>query len=334
MSRWPGWGVLPKRVTAAIPTVEVEEACRRGFDGPRPDRRDQTMTHTSEEVLSASGGLNRAQRDYWETDGPLQYQQFSDTNEALLGPAGEAMLDAAQLRPGERVLDVGCGFGTSTLQAADRVAPSGRVVGVDISAAMLQTARQRIAAEGVDNVELLHADTQTYPFETGSFDVVISRFGMMFFEDPQAAFANLARALRPEGRLVFVCPQDPLKSQWVVVAFGAAVAALGRAPDLGAPGAPGPFAFADGDRLTQLLMGGGFRDVLLQTLTQPVRIGRTIGEAVNFILSLPESKRLFAGAPQDTIDAAATALYSGFAPYAGGQGVMMDATAWLVTAHR
>jgi len=130
------------------------------------------MTHTSEEVLSASGEVNRAQRDYWETDGPLQYQQFGDTNEALLGPPGEAMLDA---------------------------------------------------------------------------------------------------------------------------------------PDLGAPGAPGPFAFADGDRLTQLLAGGGFRDVRLETLTQPFRIGRTVGEAVNFILSLRESKRLFAGAPQDTIDAAATA---------------------------
>jgi SAM-dependent methyltransferase len=208
------------------------------------------------------------------------------------------------------------------------------VVGVDISAAMLQTARQRIAAEGVDNVELLHADAQTYPFETGSFDVVISRFGMMFFEDPQAAFANLARALRPEGRLVFVCPQDPLKSQWVVVAFGAAVAAFGRAPDLGAPGAPGPFAFADGGRLAQLLAEGGFRDVRLETLTQPFRIGRTIGEAVNFILSLPESKRLFAGAPQDTIDAAATALHAGFAPHAAEQGVVTEATAWLVTAHR
>ncbi|MET0923235.1 MAG: class I SAM-dependent methyltransferase [Xanthobacteraceae bacterium] len=293
------------------------------------------MTQTREEMLlGGGGGINRAQRDYWETDGPRQYQQFGDTNEALLAPAGQAMLDAAQLRPGERVLDVGCGFGTSTLGAAERVAPSGRVVGVDISAAMLQPARQRIAAERVDNVELLHADAQAYAFETESFDVVISRFGMMFFEDPEAAFANLARALRAGGRLVFVCPQDPLKSEWVAVAFGAAVAALGRAPDLGAPGAPGPFAFADGDRLTQLLTGGGFGDVRLETLTRPFRIGRTIGDAVNFILSLPESKQLFAGAPQDTVDAAATALHAGFAPYAGQQGVVMDATAWLVTAHR
>ena len=112
------------------------------------------MTQTTDEVLPAGGGVNRGQRDYWETDGPRQYQQFGDTNEALLAPAGQAMLDAAQLRPGERVLDVGCGFGTSTLEAAERAAPSGRVVGVDISAAMLQPAWQRIAAAGVDNVEL------------------------------------------------------------------------------------------------------------------------------------------------------------------------------------
>jgi SAM-dependent methyltransferase len=298
------------------------------------DGKDQTMTRTRDETLPVGGGVNRAQQDYWETDGPRQYQQFGDTNEALLAPAGQAMLDAAKLRPGERVLDVGCGFGASTLEAAERVAPSGRVVGVDISAGMLQPARERIAAAGADNIELLHADAQAYAFEAGSFDAVISRFGMMFFEDPQAAFANLARALRAGGRLVFVCPQDPLKNQWVVVALDAAAAALGRAPDLGAPGAPGPFAFADGDRLTQLLTGGGFRDVRLETLTRPFRIGQTINDAVNFILSLPQSKQLFASAPQDTVDAAATALHAGFAPYARPQGVVMDATAWLVTAHR
>jgi SAM-dependent methyltransferase len=304
-----------------------------GSDEPRRDGKDDAMTQTRDEVL-AGGGINRAQRDYWETDGPRQYQQFGDTNEALIGPFGQAMLDAAQLRPGERVLDVGCGFGTSTLEAVARVAPSGRVVGVDISAAMLQPARQRIASAGVDNVEFLQADAQAYAFETGSFDVVISRFGMMFFEDPQAAFANLSRAVRAGGRLVFVCPQDPLQSQWVVVAFRAAVAALGRAPDFGDPGAPGPFALADGDRLNQLLAGAGLRNVRLETITRPVRLGRNVGDAANFILSLPESKQLCAGAPPDSVDAAATALRAGFAPYARQQGVVMDATAWLVTAHR
>jgi SAM-dependent methyltransferase len=197
--------------------------------------------------------------------------------------------NAVLLQPGERVLDVGCGYGTSTLEAAKRVAPSGRVVGVDISAAMLEPARQRVAAGGVDNVELLQADAQVHPFEPASFDVVISRFGIMFFDDPQAGFGNLARALRPGGRLVFVCPQDPLKSEWVRIAFGAAVAALGRAPDLGPPGAPGPFALADGDRLARLLTAAGLRDVALEAVTRPVRIGRDIDHTVGFVMSLPRA---------------------------------------------
>ena len=129
-----------------------------------------------------------------------------------------------------------------------------------------------------------------------------------------------------------MCPQDPLKSQWVVVAFGAAVAALGRAPDLGAPGAPGPFAFADGDRLTQLLADGGRA---CGWRPSPSRFASAApSERLSTSSVLTGEQAAVRGRPQDTIDAAATALYAGFAPYAGEQGVMMDATAWLVTAHR
>ena len=143
MSRWPGWGVLPGRVTAAIPTVEVEQPwpARLRRAAPREKGSDDDTHQRGVAVGQWRGQPGSA--GLLETDGPLQYQQLGDTNEALLGLAGEAMLDAAQLRPGERVLDVGCGFGTSTLEAAERVAPSGRVVGVDISAAMLQRARQQ-----------------------------------------------------------------------------------------------------------------------------------------------------------------------------------------------
>jgi SAM-dependent methyltransferase len=292
------------------------------------------MAHVSGHLLRESDEVNREQREYWATEGPRQYQEYGETNEALLAPFGQAMLDAAQLQPGERVLDVGCGYGTSTLEAAEGVAPSGRVVGIDISAAMLEPAHQRVAAAGVDNVALLQADAQVHPFEPASFDVVISRFGMMFFDDPQAAFGNLARALRPGGRLVFVCPQDPLKSEWVRIAFGAAVAALGRAPDLGPAGAPGPFALADGDRLAGLLTAAGFRDVAMEAVTRPVRIGRDIDHTVGFVMSLPQSQQLFAGAPQDVVGAAVAALHGAFAPYAGSNGVVMDSTVWLVSARR
>jgi len=152
------------------------------------------MTRASDDLMPTSDEVNRAQREYWADEGPRQYQDYGETNEALFAPFGQAMLDVARLQPSEWVLDVGCGYGTSTIEGAERVAPSGRVVGVDISAAMLEPAHRRVADAGLDNVELLQADAQVHPFNAGSFDAVISRFGMMFFENPEAAFANLARA--------------------------------------------------------------------------------------------------------------------------------------------
>jgi SAM-dependent methyltransferase len=292
------------------------------------------MTHASERLRPTGDQVNRAQRDYWDDAGARQYREFGDTNEALIAPFGQAMHDAARLQPGERVLDVGCGSGTSTLEAAERVAPSGRVVGVDISAAMLEPARRRVAATGSDLIDLLQADAQVHRFEVGSFDVVISRFGLMFFDDPVAALANLAGALRPGGRLCFVCPQDPLKSEWVAVALGAAVATLGRAPDLGAPSAAGAFAFADGDHLTRLLTAAGFKEVRLETITRPVCLGRTTDDTASFVMSLPESKSLFTGASTATVEGAFAAIRAAFAPYLGSHGVVADATAWLVSANR
>jgi len=292
------------------------------------------MTKPSEQLLLASEEVNRAQRERWTNEGPRQYQEYGLTIEAGFAPFGRAMFDAARLRPGERVLDVGCGFGTTTIEAADCVAPSGRVLGVDISAAMLEPARQRVAAAGIGNIGLLEADAQVHPFDVGAFDVVISRFGLMFFEDPDVAFANLARALRPGGRLVFVCWPDPMKSEWVAVALGVAVAQVGRPPDLGPPGAPGTFAFADGDRLTRLLDGAGFRDVGLEAVIRPLCIGRDVDDAAGYIMSMPESHQLFAGEPDGVVAAALDALRAAFAPYAGPHGVVMDGTAWLASARR
>lgn len=282
------------------------------------------MTQTDE--------VNREQREYWTGQGVDQWQRQGQWWERMFAPFGQAMLDAAALRPGEQVLDVGCGWGTTAVAAAGQVGPAGAVVGVDISPQMLATARRRAA--GVDGLTWLEADAQVHPFEPASYDVVISRFGAMLFDDPQAAFANLHRALRPGGRMVFVSWQDPTKCEWIAVAVGAAVPLVGRPPDLGEPGAPGPFAFADGERLRGLIAAGGFDDVTLEPVLRPQRVGDDLDEAVAAVLALPETSQLLAGAPEGTAAAVTAALREAFTPYAGGRGVVMASTAWLVSARR
>jgi ubiquinone/menaquinone biosynthesis C-methylase UbiE len=297
------------------------------------ERKEPAMRHPGT-LHTTTAEANASEREFWSAQGAQQYDAHDETNNALMAPFGAAMFDEARLQPGEDVLDVGCGHGMSTVEAAEAVAPNGRVVGIDISPAMLEPARQRVANAGLDNVELVEGDAQVYPFEAESFDVVISRFGLMFFDDAEAAFANLARALRSGGRLAFVCPRDPLSSEWVKVALGAAVQATGRPPDLGAPGAPGPFSLADKDRIVHLLKPAGFTDLAFDELVRPVRLGRTVEDATAYILSLPQSQELFAGAPQQTMQAAAAALRTAFAPYTGTHGVVLDSSGWLVLARR
>jgi len=291
------------------------------------------MTEQREELQHVTGEPNRAQRELWSDDGLRQYLQHRDRWQQIWRPFGAAMFDRAALQPGQHVLDVGCGDGVTSVEAARLVAPSGAVVGVDISAPLLDLARRGVDTAGVDNVQFLEDDAQTHPFVDESFDLVISRFGVTFFADPQAAFANLLRSLRPAGRLVLVCWQEPTKLEWAALAIGAAAAHLGP-PDFGPPGALGPFAMADGPRLRALLDGAGFRDVTVEPVTRPHRVGADVDDVVSFITSLDETRALFAGKPQDRVAAAVQGIKQALAPYAGPQGVVTDGTAWLVSAHR
>ena len=283
--------------------------------------------------MTDPGMTNLEQREYWAQEGK-QWVREADRYDAMNGPFGELILDTARLQPGERVLDVGCGNGAMTREAAMRVAPDGSVVGIDLSAPMLDLARQRAVAAAIDNVEFLEADAQAHPFRDGEFDAVISRFGTMFFEDPEAAFANLAGAVRSGGRIVITCWQDALQCEWIVVP-GAAVAAHVGLPEFGPPGAPGPFAFADGDRLARIVEAAGFCDVTLDGVTRPMRIGDDLDDVERFFTtSLDVARELFDGKPKEQVDAALDAAREALAPFAGSDGVVLNGTAWLLSAHR
>jgi SAM-dependent methyltransferase len=239
----------------------------------------------------------------------------------------------AALQPGERVLDVGCGCGDTTVELARRVAPGGSVLGIDISAPMLARARQHAAAEGVTaRFELADAQTQALP--PASVDVLFSRFGVMFFADPVAAFTNLRGALRRGGRLAFVCWQSLPENPWMFVPLGAALQHL-PPPPLPAPDAPGPFALADATRVRAILERAGFRDVGSESVNETLRIGAGggLGETVEFMLQMgPTAAALREAADPTLMPRVTDAVREALAPYVTPRGIYMPSASWIVTA--
>jgi SAM-dependent methyltransferase len=201
---------------------------------------------------------NKDQAEYWGA--AQKWIEFQDGLDAALGPVLRRTLEAAELQPGEAVLDIGCGTGASTMMAAEIVGPKGRVLGADISDLLLGRAVARAGEAGIENVEFKRADAQVHPFEAGAYDAVISRFGVMFFADPVAAFANIARALRPGGRMAFMAWADLAENPWFEIPRLAAVAQVGDMPKVEQQG-PNPMAFADRDYVRDLLERAGWQDI-------------------------------------------------------------------------
>jgi SAM-dependent methyltransferase len=204
---------------------------------------------------------NTDQIAYWNDAAGKTWAEFQDALDRQVGPLGARVIEILAPAAGERFLDIGCGCGETTLELAKRVGPSGAVLGVDISQPMLAVARERAA--GVAQASFLQADAQAHPFEAGAYDAIHSRFGVMFFQDPVAAFANLRRALKPGGRLAFVCWRAPAENPIMILPMAAAAPHL-PPPVPPTPGAPGPFAFADADRVRGILAGAGFHDIALE----------------------------------------------------------------------
>jgi SAM-dependent methyltransferase len=261
-------------------------------------------------------------------------------------PHNELFRAAARVGPGDRVLDIGCGTGQSSREAA-RAAVGGSVLGVDLSAPAVELARQLSEREGLSNVTYLQADAQVHPFPAGHFDVCVSRFGTMFFADPLAAFANIGAALRPGGRLVMLVWQARERNEWSTAIrraiAGSDVSAVGQeAHDAGQPahdpgqpaGRPDPFALGDPEAARGILAASGFAGTSFAEVDEPVYYGPDPDVAYDLVLGLREPKELLAG-----LDAAAAArarqrLRAALAEHDTGSGVYFGSRAWIVTARR
>lgn len=275
------------------------------------------------------GAGNEGQAQAWDGTEGAQWASNPRFYDEAVRHHHAHLLDAAAITASDAVLDVGCGNGETTLDAA-RAATSGLALGVDLSSQMIEVARGLAERAAVANATFLHADAQVHPFDEGTFDVAISRFGSMFFADQDTAFANIARALRPGGRLILLSWQAPTANEWITAISGALT--LGRPAPAPPPGAPGPFRHADPAEVTSILTRAGFRDVAATAVSEPMSFGRDADEGYA-VLSELMAWMLEGFGPADRT-AALKALLTTLRDHETEDGVAFASGAWLYTATR
>jgi SAM-dependent methyltransferase len=274
-------------------------------------------------------------QDAWRESAGQTWVKLQERTDAQLEPLGRPALERLKLVPGESVLDVGAGTGQTTVELARRVEASGSVVALDISEPMVSAARKRVAEAGLSNTQVVLADAATHDFEH-PFDALYSRFGVMFFSDPTAAFSKLRANLKPSARLGFVCWQPLEVNDWARVSLDAALSVVPALPipDYIQPGQPGPFYFSDPDFVHQVLKNSGFGQIEIEKQTHSSCFGasKNLEEAVDYALQIGPASRLITAADPDLLPAFRRALSAAFTPYVKADGVWMDARTLIVSA--
>jgi ubiquinone/menaquinone biosynthesis C-methylase UbiE len=274
---------------------------------------------------------NADQITFWNGPGGRHWVNRQDAWDVVLEPIATATIERAAVRPSERIVDIGCGCGSTTIELGKLVGPAGRVLGVDISAPMLARAAEQLPP-GLP-VEFVQADATTYPFLRSGFDLLFSRFGVMFFAEPARSFTNLRTALRPGGRLIFVCFRTPRENPWMMIPLQAAYEHVPPLPKVG-PEDPGPFSFASEERVRRILGEAGFRSIDLQPLDLELDLGggRGLEAAVASTIEIGATSRAIEGQPPEIRSAVAKSIRRTLASHQQGLAVPLAAAVWLVAA--
>jgi SAM-dependent methyltransferase len=281
------------------------------------------------EPQSVRAGANAEQAAEWDGPAGAHRTRHAAVFDAEARPHNERLRAAAGIAPRDHVLDVGCGTGQTTRDAA-RAAAEGSALGIDLSAQMLEHARRISREEGLRNVSFEQADAQVHRFPAAGFDVAISRFGSMFFADPVAAFSNIGHALRPGGRLVLMVWQARERNEWTT-AIRQAVAGEMPVPP---PPAGGPFSLADQAAAGGILGAAGFTEISFTDVHEPVYYGPDATVALDVVSGLRSTKDLLAGMDAAQAGKALDRLRAVLAAHQTGEGVFFDARAWIIAARR
>jgi SAM-dependent methyltransferase len=274
---------------------------------------------------------NFAQAEYWNAAGGQKWADYQEHQDQVLRPVSDRLIAVADPKPGERVIDVGCGCGATTIDFAARVAPGGEVLGVDLSEPMLARARER--APRAPPVRFERADATVYDFAPGAADLAVSRFGVMFFADPAKSFANLRAGLKRGGRLAFACWREARQNPFFIVPLREAGKHAPPLPEMD-PEAPGPFALAAEARVRRVLSEAGFADVSIepQDLELDIATGRGLDTAVKAAMTIGPVSRMLADQSEAVRAAAAADIRTALGTHARGQSVPLGGAIWMVTA--
>ena len=278
---------------------------------------------------------NEEQFEFWNGEAGQHWAQEDATMARMLRPISAALLAHARVGDCQSALDVGCGGGSQSLMLAEQLGGGARVLGIDISQPLVEVARKKCdpANSAIANMEFLQADAAEYAFAPNSFDLLFSRFGVMFFDDPERAFSNLRQSLRPGAHLAFCCWQAMPENEWMLLPMQAALQHLPPPPQPD-PNAPGPFAFANPERVKQILGNSGFADVELESFRTHVNFAEaaTLGESVRDMATLGPLGKLMAGQEQEVLERVFDSMEERLAPYFKNGALRMQGAIWFVTA--
>jgi ubiquinone/menaquinone biosynthesis C-methylase UbiE len=272
------------------------------------------------------------QVEYWNSAVGDTWARMQERLDTAFTPVTAALLSLAAPMPGEDALDIGCGSGETTLALAVAVGEEGSATGLDISEALLARARARVEA-GLSEALFLNADAATFADDAG-FDLVVSRFGVMFFADPVAAFANIHRLTVPGGRLCFACWQPPARNLWATLPMQVLADLLPPQPPAD-PLAPGPFAFSDPERVHGILAEAGWQEIVFHAVDFNMVIGEgddPLASAVHFTLRIGPAARLVRDAGAGVEGQAKATLAAAMVPYQQAGNVALPGAVWLVSA--
>lgn len=284
----------------------------------------------------SADNANAEQIEYWNGEAGQGWAERDRQMEKTLGPIGAKAIEAASLQSGERVLDIGCGCAGTSFALLDKVGASGKVLGVDISGPMLKTAAataEQLPVQLQNAISFEQADASIYPFKAESFDLVFSRFGVMFFADPAAAFANSRKALKPGGRMAFICWAPVPGNEWITLPMAAALQHLPR-PEPMPPNAPGPFGLSDRDYVEQVLKQAGYTNVNVASFQPTMRFGHGMARerVADFFIDAGPVSRLLIDASPELTETVRASMAEAIMPLYDGETVNLGASCWIVTA--